>query len=139
MTDQKPSQDDRQEDLFDDPDGAGIVHRVTVEYRPRTLKHGIGVIKEVFNASGYLLDPHSAIGFEAGRQCRRNPATPMITLATAHPAKFPQAVMQAGQSEEPELPRYMADLYQRQERFSVLDGKLASVQEFMANNISGSP
>ncbi len=98
----------------------------------------IEVIKEVFDASEYLLDPHSAIGFEAGRQCRRNPATPMVALATAHPAKFPQAVMQAGQSEEPQLPHYMGNLFERPERYTVLDGDLAGVQGFMADNISGS-
>jgi threonine synthase len=98
----------------------------------------IDVIRQVYESTGYLLDPHSAIGLEAGRQCRRNSSTPMVTLATAHPAKFPQAVMQAGQSEEPGLPHYMSDLYQRPERYSVLDGDLATVQGFIADNISGS-
>ena len=98
----------------------------------------IDVIRQVYESTGYLLDPHSAIGLEAGRQCHRNSSTPMVTLATAHPAKFPQAVMQAGQSEEPGLPHYMSDLYQRPERYSVLDGDLATVQGFIADNISGS-
>ncbi len=98
----------------------------------------IDVIRQVYESTGYLLDPHSAIGLEAGRQCRRNSSTPMVTLATAHPAKFPQAVMQAGQSEEPGLPHYMSDLYQRPERYSVLDGDLATVQGFIADTISGS-
>jgi threonine synthase len=98
----------------------------------------IDVIRQVYESTGYLLDPHSAIGLEAGRQCRRNSSTPMVTLATAHPAKFPQAVMQAGQSKEPGLPHYMSDLYQRPERYSVLDGDLATVQGFIADNISGS-
>lgn len=98
----------------------------------------IEVIRQVYESTGYLLDPHSAIGLEAGRQCRRNATTPMVALATAHPAKFPQAVMQAGQSEEPGLPHYMSDLYQRPERYSVLDGDLATVQGFIADKLSGS-
>lgn len=98
----------------------------------RTLE----VIRQVYERNEYLLDPHSAIGVEAGRQCRRDLSTPMVTLATAHPAKFPDAVIQAGQAEEPSLPHHMNDLYQRQERYEVLDGKLETVQSFIANNIT---
>ncbi len=98
----------------------------------RTLE----VIRQVYESNEYLLDPHSAIGVEAARRCRRNSSTPMVTLATAHPAKFPDAVIQAGQAEEPTLPHHMSDLYQRAERYEVLDGKLETVQAFIANNIS---
>jgi threonine synthase len=98
----------------------------------RTLE----VIREVYDTDEYLLDPHSAIGVEAARECRRNTSTPMVTLATAHPAKFPDAVMQAGQTAEPALPHHMADLFARKERFTVLDGDLATVQAFIAKNIS---
>ncbi len=98
----------------------------------RTLE----VIRQVYERNEYLLDPHSAIGVEAARQCRRDSSTPMVTLATAHPAKFPDAVIQAGQAEEPALPHHMSDLYQREERYQVLDGELETVQSYMANNIS---
>ncbi len=96
----------------------------------------IATIEQVFEATEYLLDPHSAIAVEAARQCRRNSATPMVALATAHPAKFPDAVMRAGQSEAPHLPHYMNDLYQRDERYTVLEQDLAVVQGFIADNIS---
>ena len=99
-------------------------------------KRTLEVIHQVFESNEYLLDPHSAIGVEAARQCRRDASTPMVTLATAHPAKFPDAVMQAGQAEEPVLPHHMSDLYQREERYQVLDGKLEPVQSFMADTIS---
>ncbi|MDH4052075.1 MAG: threonine synthase, partial [Rubrivivax sp.] len=87
-------------------------------------------------ASEYLLDPHSAIGLQAARQCRRDRAVPMITLATAHPAKFPEAVLRAGQAREPALPHYLADLYQREERYQVLPDDLAAVQAFIARHVS---
>jgi threonine synthase len=98
----------------------------------RTLE----VIREVYETSEYLLDPHSAIGLDAARHCRRNTSTPMVTLATAHPAKFPDAVMQAGQTIEPSLPHHMADLFARKERYTVLEGDLTRVQAFIAQNIS---
>ena len=50
----------------------------------------VETIAEVYEATEYLLDPHTAIGVEAGRKVRRRDDIPMITLATAHPAKFPK-------------------------------------------------
>lgn len=88
-------------------------------------------IARVFEESGYLLDPHSAIGVRAARECGDSRATPMIMLATAHPAKFPDAIVRAGVAREPELPHYMADLFQREERYTVLDHDLQAVQEFI--------
>ena len=96
----------------------------------------VETIRQVFEASEYLLDPHSAIGLQAARQCRRDRAVPMITLATAHPAKFPEAVLRAGQAREPALPHYLADLYQREERYQVLPDDLAAVQAFIARHVS---
>jgi threonine synthase len=60
----------------------------------------------------------------------------MITLATAHPAKFPDAVKQAGYPEDPTLPPHMADLFDREEQFTVLDNDKAAVQAFIAGNIT---
>jgi len=96
----------------------------------------VETIRQVFESSEYLLDPHSAIGLQAARQCRRDRAVPMITLATAHPAKFPEAVLRAGQAREPALPHYLADLYQREERYQVLPDDLAAVQAFIARHVS---
>ena len=91
-------------------------------------------IKEVYSSCEYLLDPHSAIGLTAARACWRNHATPMVTLATAHPAKFPDAVKQAGVPVEPQLPRHLADLLQRPERFDVVPNELGAVQAFVAQH-----
>ena len=94
------------------------------------------VIGEVYRRNEYLLDPHSAIGFKAAMDCRRDAAVPMVTLATAHPAKFPAAVATAGVGVEPALPAHMADLFEREERFDVLPNELATVQSFMAEHLS---
>jgi threonine synthase len=97
----------------------------------------VATIRDVWEATEYLLDPHSAIGVKAARECRRDSATPMVTLATAHPAKFPDAVKQAGYPDEVPLPHHMADLFQREERYAVLPHDLAEVQRFIAANIKG--
>ena len=60
----------------------------------------------------------------------------MVTLATAHPAKFPAAVATAGVAVEPTLPHHLADLFEREERYEVLPNSLEDVQQFMAANIN---
>lgn len=95
----------------------------------------IEVIRDVYETSDYLLDPHTAIGVQAARKTRRSQSTPMVCLATAHPAKFPEAVKKAGQKEDPALPHHMADLLEREEKFTVLENDLAMVQKFVADNV----
>jgi threonine synthase len=82
---------------------------------------------EVLGTTGQLVDPHTAVGIRAGRTCRTDPNTPLIALATAHPAKFPGAVEQAT-GIRPELPERLADLFERPERCTVLPNDLAAVQ-----------
>ena len=92
------------------------------------------VISQVAQEHNYLLDPHSAIGVEAGRVCNQHPHVPMVTLATAHPVKFPEAVIKAGQP-TPQLPNHLADLLERKERCEVLDNDLLVVQQYIASKI----
>tara|TARA_B100001059_G_scaffold165301_1_gene164904 strand:- start:773 stop:1378 length:606 start_codon:yes stop_codon:yes gene_type:complete len=89
-------------------------------------------ITEVFNECGELLDPHTAIGVRAARECRRSLAVPMVVLGTAHPVKFPDAVEKAGVGESPTLPAHLADLFERDERCTVLANDLKAVQGFVA-------
>jgi threonine synthase len=95
----------------------------------------LAAIREGFQSTGYVLDPHTAIGLVAGRRQRRDPATPLVCLATAHPAKFPDAVQQAG-CPEPTLPHDMRDLFSREERYTVLPNDMATVHRFMAERLS---
>lgn len=92
------------------------------------------VISEVFKSTQYLLDPHTAIGLEAARKCWKDKSVPMITLATAHPVKFPEAVDKAG-CDSPSLPEHMKDLFERQEAYEVLDNDLSTVQSYVAQHI----
>ncbi len=77
-------------------------------------------------ATGEVLCPHSAVGV-AVADARRDPAVPMITLATAHPAKFPDAVEEATGSRPP-LPDRMADLFSRPERVTRVPNDLAALE-----------
>ena len=90
-------------------------------------------IRMMWERTGELLDPHTAIGTRAARLCTREGEGPMVTLATAHPAKFPAAVARAETGQEPVLPGHLADLFEREERFDTLDNDLATVQAYMAD------
>jgi threonine synthase len=84
-------------------------------------------IAAVLRETGLLIDPHSAVGVAAGRACRQDPKVPLVSLATAHPAKFPDAVA-AASGIRPALPPRLADLGERPERFEVLPNQLAVVR-----------
>ena len=88
------------------------------------------VIRRVHAENEILIDPHTAVGIEAARRKHRDPETPMVSLATAHPAKFPDAVEQATES-APELPASLADLFEREEHYTVLPNQLDLLQEFI--------
>ena len=85
-------------------------------------------------AEGELLCPHSAIGVHVA-EAMRDSATPMITLATAHPAKFPAAV-EAAAGLHPPLPERMADLYDRPERVSRVADDLGALKVFIKERIT---
>ena len=80
-------------------------------------------------STGELLDPHTAIGVAAAR--RDTGSAPMVTLATAHPAKFPAAV-QAATGVHPGLPVRLADLMTRTERYDVAPAQLQAIEAYIA-------
>lgn len=88
------------------------------------------VISDTLRNCGVMIDPHTATGLHAATVCRRDPAVPMVALATAHPAKFADAV-RSSCGVEPVLPPALADLAGREERLDVLPNDLGVVQEFV--------
>jgi threonine synthase len=86
-------------------------------------------IAGVWAKSGYLLDPHTAVGVAVARPMLGG-RDPVVTLGTAHPAKFPAAV-KAASGVEPPLPAWLADLYERPERLSVLGNDQRAVEDFI--------
>jgi len=106
-----------------------------VWHRARGLFHGFRLddpgteaeIRRLDAACGYLADPHTAIGIAAARALPCAGGVPVVAMATAHPAKFPDA-MQAATGQRPALPPRLADLLQREERFTVLPNDLSAVE-----------
>ncbi|ATI42875.1 threonine synthase [Pacificitalea manganoxidans] len=78
--------------------------------------------------TGEILCPHSAVGVHVAEQ--HLGATPMVTLATAHPAKFPDAV-EAATGIRPPLPNRMADLYERDERVTRIANDLGAIEDLI--------
>jgi len=101
-----------------------------------SLFHGLALddegtlaeIRRLHRESGYLADPHTAVGTAAAlAKAPEDRAIPVVVAATAHPAKFPDAVERAA-GLRPPLPPRLADLYERPERFTVLPPNLGAVE-----------
>jgi len=90
-------------------------------------------IKQYVAQHGELLCPHSAVGVHVAEDHLGN--VPMVTLATAHPAKFPAAVA-AATDIHPPLPARMADLFERPERVTRVPHDLAAIQAIIKERIT---
>ena len=91
----------------------------------------LAVMKRIYGESGMLVDPHTAVGIASAEACAE-PGVPTITLATAHPAKFPDAVKKAT-GVHPALPDHVADLFDREERIVALPNDLQAIEAFVAS------
>jgi threonine synthase len=92
----------------------------------------LSAIRSVYENTGMLIDPHTAVGVKVAREFAED-GVPMLTMATAHPAKFPDAVERAT-GERPVLPEHLADLLDRPEHTSNLPNDLAAVEAFVASH-----
>jgi threonine synthase len=93
----------------------------------------LATIARHHTATGELLCPHSAVGVKVAEE--NLGATPMITLATAHPAKFPDAVERAS-GIRPGLPPHMADLFDKPERMTRVPNDLAALQDLVRERLA---
>ena len=82
-------------------------------------------------AYGQILDPHTAVGIRVA-ELARDRDRPIVALATAHPAKFPDAVENAT-GVVPALPEKLADLADREERYDIVENDLAAVEAHIIN------
>ncbi len=92
-------------------------------------------IRRTYDETGVVIDPHTAVGVAAARVARRDPDVPMICLATAHPAKFPDAV-ESAIGQRPELPAHLADLFDREEFCDRLPLDQATLQSYVRTVVS---
>src|SRR5262245_8857222 len=96
------------------------------------------VMGDLYKRTGMLIDPHSAIGVAAAEAMRKDKSVPVVALATAHPAKFPDAVEKAT-GVRPALPAHLGNLLSRRERYDVLPKDLGKIQDYvLAHRRSGS-
>jgi threonine synthase len=95
-------------------------------------------LRRASERSGLVLDPHTAIGLAAARAYRGETGTPVVTLATAHPAKFRDAVERAT-GVRPALPARAQGLFSREERFDRLPNDLGAVQGYIAARMDAAP
>ena len=91
-------------------------------------------IKSLFDDFGVIFDPHSALGLHAAKSARQDKIVakhiPIISLACAHPAKFPDVVEKAI-GIRPELPQQLFDLMKKQQTKMDIDGTMKATQELI--------
>ena len=137
-------------------DGKALADAMTAFRSTGTLKVGanaLGGVRELFDAGrvdepgtlaaiadclkrfGETIDPHTAVGYAVAQQHRRDPKIPMVVLATAHPAKFPDAVQKAI-GVRPALPARLADLLDRTERVDGLPNDAAALKDMIDDRMA---
>jgi threonine synthase len=92
----------------------------------------LGEMTRMYRSNNLVIDPHTAVGVGAGRRSRDDSGVPLVSLATAHPAKFPDAVERAI-GIRPPLPDHLGDLFGRVERHATLPNDLNAVKAFVRN------
>lgn len=92
----------------------------------------LSTIASVFKNTGELLDPHTAVGVAVARKAHNDMHIPLVTLATAHPAKFPDAVKSAS-GVHPALPVHLAGLHEQKERFTILPNNIDQIKSYIEN------
>jgi threonine synthase len=98
----------------------------------RIDEHGMAkAMRWAFDAADMVIDPHSAVGLAAALEAEIDPAVPVVTLATAHPAKFRDAVERAT-GVRPTLPARTGDLFGREERYATLPATFEAVTAYVA-------
>jgi threonine synthase len=147
--------------LFDlyDRNGKALAEAMAEFRRSGTLKVGanaLGEVRTLFDAGhlddagtlaaiadchrrfGETIDPHTAVGYAVAQQHRRDPKVPMVVLATAHPAKFPDAVFRAI-GRRPSLPARLGDLMERAERVDRLPNDAAQLEAMIDERMAPPP
>jgi threonine synthase len=108
-----------------------LSERVAADFVSRSVseEETMAAIREFYTEYDYLLDPHTAVGVCAGKEYR-DQDRPMVCLATAHPAKFGEAVTRAiGRA--PELPPSLAVLREEDSRCQVLDADMEQIKAYV--------
>lgn len=108
--------------------------RVRQDFASRTVntQETLAQIKSFYQNNNYVLDPHTAVGVKAGIELC-DPDIPLVCLATAHPAKFADAVHQAIETEY-EIPASLAGIEKRQQRCELIDADTEQIKEYLVQH-----
>jgi threonine synthase len=111
-------------------DLSGCVEEVRRDFAARAVSEDetIATIRQVYQEHEYLLDPHTAVGVKAALELKEN--RPVVCLATAHPAKFGDAVRKAI-GKEVELPPALSQL---ESRCELMDADATLIREHLRKN-----
>ena len=90
----------------------------------------LALIKEVYDKTSYILDPHTAVGMKGAKEVAKEESGAVVLLATAHPAKFPDAVEKAI-GIRPKLPEHLSDLFERKEIMQEQPNDLGKVMDYV--------
>ena len=110
------------------PQGAWLAMRELFEGHRFDDDATLALMRELRHHTGELVDPHSAVGIGAGAKAQLAPDIRLVALATAHPAKFPDAVERAT-GIRPPLPDHLADLLSRPERLEVVANDTGAIKD----------
>jgi threonine synthase len=92
------------------------------------------IMRSMLAETGYLLEPHTATAMIAAKKVKQNPAVPVVILATAHPAKFPDAVI-AATGMEASLPKRLSSLMRDEERMVSVANDMSAVEHYILSKV----
>lgn len=116
---------------------AGVLTNLRARYSARACDDTVTLqtMARVHRDFGRLIDPHTAVAMSAALKVWPGSDGPVVVLSTAAPAKFPEAVVRAT-GITPPLPPPLADLYEREERMSILPNDRAAIRGFIEHRLS---
>lgn len=117
--------------------GSDVLDQIRSEFDAGSVDDAtaVAVIQSVYERTGLVLDPHTAVAVALAEQLGGDEIVPVVALATAHPAKFPDAV-EAALGFRPELPEHLSDLFERPERIEHAQNSLESVETLVRSHLN---
>jgi threonine synthase len=93
------------------------------------------IIRQTYARTGRIVDPHTAVGLAAAQKIGGREGVPLVVLATAHPAKFPEAV-EAAIGQKPPLPERLSRLFELQEKVVAFEPKIPLVRAYIEDRLA---